>query len=204
VTAVSPLFAEFAEPSAGDPLRGEHEGRFRALLTELDRREGYVPGHSAAVCELAVRIARELGVDEGELALIAVGALLHDIGKVFIDGRVLAKPAPLSRAEWETIRLHPALGEALLQPTIHQEHVLGIVRWHHERWDGSGYPDGLGGSTIPLGARIVAAADAFSAMRESRSYRAALPLGAAVAELERTSWTQFDGTCVRALVHSLG
>lgn len=181
----------------------ELERRLRLLLDELDRREGYVRGHSVAVCELAVRVARKLGVAESELGAVAIGALMHDIGKVFIDGRVLGKPAPLSEAEWETIRLHPALGEALLTPTISQEAVLGIVRWHHERWDGSGYPDGLGGHAIPIGARIVAAADAFSAMRESRAYRAALHLDDAVDELRRTSWTQFDGSCVRALVESL-
>jgi len=116
---------------------------------------------------------------------------------------VLAKPTPLTKSEWETIRLHPALGEALLAPGLFKETVLGIVRWHHERWDGAGYPDGLGGQSIPLGARIVAAADAFSAMCESRLYRPARSLDDAAQELERTSWTQFDGLCVRALVDSL-
>jgi putative two-component system response regulator len=179
------------------------EERFRAFLDELDRKQGYVRGHSVSVCELAVRVGRALGVPEEELAQLSVGALMHDIGKVFIDGRVLGKPAPLSIAEWETMRLHPTLGEALLTPTISEETVLGVVRWHHERWDGRGYPDGLGGDAIPLGARIVAAADAFSAMRESRAYRPALELDDALDELQRTSWSQFDGTCVRALVESL-
>src|SRR5262249_57860658 len=116
-----------------------------------------------------------------------------DIGRVFIKGRVLSKPTPLSESEWETIRLHPALGEALLTANSFEEAVLGIVRWHHERWDGHGYPDGLGGHSIPLGARIVAAADAFSAMRETRPYRPALYLDDAMADLERTSWTPLHG-----------
>jgi HD-GYP domain-containing protein (c-di-GMP phosphodiesterase class II) len=150
-----------------------------------------------------VRIGRALDIGEEDLAHLAVGALMHDIGKVFIDGRVLAKPTRLTKPEWETIRLHPALGEALLAPGLFKETVLGIVRWHHERWDGAGYPDGLGGQSIPLGARIVAAADAFSAMCESRVYRPARSLDDAAQELERTSWTQFDGLCVRALVDSL-
>lgn len=190
--------------SAGDtPLVAPLEKRWRAFLDELDRRDGYVSGHSASVCELAVRIGRTLALAEAELALIATGALMHDIGKVFIQGRVLSKPTPLSESEWETIRLHPALGEALLTANSFEEAVLGIVRWHHERWDGHGYPDGLGGHSIPLGARIVAAADAFSAMRETRPYRPALYLDDAMEELERTSWTQLDGDCVGALLESL-
>ena len=128
---------------------------------------------------------------------------MHDIGKLFIDGRVLAKPTSLTEAEWEAIRIHPELGEALLGCGDCEAGILGIVRWHHERWDGGGYPDGLIGAAIPLGARIVAAADAFSAMCESRPYRPAVVPDEAVEELERTSWTHFDGSCVRALVESL-
>jgi HD-GYP domain-containing protein (c-di-GMP phosphodiesterase class II) len=179
------------------------ETRWQAFLNDLDRRDGCVAGHSENVCRLAVQIGRTLALAEAELALIAMGALMHDIGKVFIQSRVLAKPTRLSESEWETIRLHPALGEALLTANLFEDAVLGIVRWHHERWDGLGYPDGLGGAAIPLGARIVAAADAFSAMRESRPYRPALYLDDAMKELERTSWTQLDGDCVGALLESL-
>jgi HD-GYP domain-containing protein (c-di-GMP phosphodiesterase class II) len=147
-----------------------------------------------------VEVARRVGVAEDELSAIALGALMHDIGKVFIDGGVLAKPAPLSDGQWDMIRLHPALGEALLQPTVPDASVLAVVRWHHERWDGSGYPDGLGGEATPLGARIVATADAYTAMREPRPYRPALPEADALAELDRKTWTQFDGACVHALL----
>jgi HD-GYP domain-containing protein (c-di-GMP phosphodiesterase class II) len=177
--------------------------RFERFLAELDRREGYVEGHSVAVCDAAVKVARGLDVPESELVVLAVGALMHDIGKVFIDGGLLSKRGPLSEAESATIRLHPVLGEALLSPTISEPTVLEIVRWHHERWDGSGYPDGLDGPETPLCARIVATADAFIAMRETRAYRRALRLEEAVDELERLSGTQFDGTCVGALVESL-
>jgi HD-GYP domain-containing protein (c-di-GMP phosphodiesterase class II) len=179
------------------------ESRWQAFLNDLDRHDGCVAGHSENVCRLAVQVGRTLALAEAELALIAMGALMHDIGKVFIQSRVLAKPTRLSESEWETIRLHPALGEALLTANLFEDAVLGIVRWHHERWDGLGYPDGLGGAAIPLGARIVAAADAFSAMRESRPYRPALYLDDAMKELERTSWTQLDGDCVGALLESL-
>jgi cyclic di-GMP phosphodiesterase len=200
---VEPLFDGNPQPPDDASVPAEFEGRFRDFLDVLDRREGYVAGHSTAVCRLAVTIGRALGIPENELVQLAIGALMHDIGKVFIDGRVLAKPGPLSNPEWETIRLHPILGEALLSPGVFQETVRGIIRWHHERWDGAGYPDKLGGTSIPLGARIVAAADAFSAMRESRPYRPALSLEDAKNELVRTSWTHFDGACVRALVDSL-
>jgi putative nucleotidyltransferase with HDIG domain len=181
----------------------ELEGRFADFLDMLDTMEGCVSGHSMAVCELTLKTARRLGVAEQELAPLAAGALMHDIGKVFIDGRVLAKPGALSSAEWETIRLHPVLGEALLHSSSFEATVRAIVRSHHERWDGSGYPDGLDGRSIVLGARIVAAADAFRAMCESRPYRRALSRGDAARELERSSWAQFDGSCVAALLESL-
>ena len=179
------------------------EQRFRDFLDMLDRREGCVRGHSMAVSELAVKIGRALGLSDQELLHVAAGALMHDVGKVFIDSKVLAKPAPLSPPEWTTVRLHPILGEALLTSSTFEEAGLGIVRWHHERWDGGGYPDGLDGRSIPLGARIVAAADAFRAMCETRPYRHALSPADAANELEQSSWAQFDGRCVRALVESL-
>ena len=200
---MSSLAADRVESPEDMPVVPELEPRWQTFIDELERLDGCVNGHSATVCSLAVRIGRALTLGEPELALIATGAMMHDVGKVFIHGRVLAKPTPLSRSEWETIRLHPALGEALLEPSEAREGVLGIVRWHHERWDGGGYPDGLDRRAIPLGARVVATADAFSAMRETRPYRSALHLDEAVDELERTSWTQLDGDCVRALVDSL-
>jgi HD-GYP domain-containing protein (c-di-GMP phosphodiesterase class II) len=190
-------------PTEGFPLP-KLEARFRRFLDELDRSEGFVAGHSATVCKLALTMARALEVAADELPVVALGALMHDIGKVFVGGRLLSKAAPLTEVELETLRLHPLLGEALLAPTVSDRTVLGIVRWHHERWDGSGYPDGLGGSEIPLGARIVGAADAFTAMREARAYRRALGLEEAIGELQRLSGRQFDGACAEALIGSLG
>jgi HD-GYP domain-containing protein (c-di-GMP phosphodiesterase class II) len=180
------------------------DARFRRFLDELDRSEGCVAGHSATVCKLTLTMARALGVADDDLPLFALGALMHDIGKVFVGERLLSKAMPLTEAEFETLRLHPLLGEALLAPTVTNPTVLGIVRWHHERWDGAGYPDGLGGCAIPLGARIVGTADAFIAMREARPYRRALGLEEAVDELQRVSGRQFDSTCVDVLVGSFG
>jgi len=181
----------------------ELESRFSSLLAELDRCEGFVAGHSVTVCKTALRLAEELGVSMEELPSVTLGALMHDIGKVFVDGRLLSKPTPLTRAELETIRLHPQLGEALLAPTVSHTTVLGIVRWHHERWDGGGYPDGLEQTATPLGARIVAAADAFVAMRESRAYRERRSLDEALDELRRLAGIQFDPVCVEALVETV-
>jgi HD-GYP domain-containing protein (c-di-GMP phosphodiesterase class II) len=179
------------------------ESRFRRLLEELDRGEGYVSGHSAAVGRTALRLGEALGVDAGELPALTLGALMHDIGKFFVDGRLLAKEAPLTVGEREMIRLHPLLGEALLAPNLQHATVLGIVRWHHERWDGSGYPDGLAGDATPLEARIVATADAFVAMGESRTYRPPRGLEDAIAELRRLAGQQFDPECVDALLEAL-
>ncbi len=162
-----------------------------------------MPGHSLGVCKTALRLARELGVPAQELPVVALGALMHDIGKVFVGGRLLSKTAPLTEAEREMIRLHPLLGEALLAPNLADETVLGIVRWHHERWDGGGYPDGLGGDEIPLAARIVAIADAFTAMCERRPYRPARRREEALEELRRLASSQFDAGCVDTLLRSL-
>ena len=181
------------------PVRGLLRERLLALLTALEHHAGYVAGHSVSVSELAVAIGRSIGIGGDDLELVALGALVHDIGKVFIDGSVLAKRTPLSTAQWNMIRLHPTLGEALLAPTLTDPAVLAIVRSHHERWDGAGYPDGLSGEKTPLAARIVAAADAYRAMREPRAYRPPLSEDAALTELDRKSWTQFDGACVRVL-----
>ena len=179
------------------------EPRFRSFLAELDRAEGCVAGHSVTVCKTALSLARSLGVAQVELPSVALGALMHDIGKVFVAGGVLSKAQPLGDAELHMIRLHPLLGEALLEPNLSDAMVLGIIRWHHERWDGTGYPDGLSGAQIPLGARIVGAADAFTAMRESRAYRRALSLEEAVDELRALTHQQFDDDCVEALVGTL-
>jgi HD-GYP domain-containing protein (c-di-GMP phosphodiesterase class II) len=177
--------------------------RFRRLLEELDRGEGYPSGHSVAVGRTALRLGEALGVDGGELPALTLGALMHDIGKFFVDARLLAKPAPLTAAEREAIRLHPLLGEALLAPNLQHATVLGVVRWHHERWDGDGYPDGLAGEATPLSARIVATADAFVAMGEQRTYRQPRRLEDAIAELRRLAGLQFDPECVDALVEAL-
>jgi len=155
--------------------------------------------HAMAVAELSEQVALRLNVSLQVLRTVVLGALVHDVGKRQIDHRILSKPGPLDDLEWRRIRCHPSEGERLLIGVLAVE-VLAVVRSHHERWDGSGYPDALAGNEIPLGARIVAVADAHCAMLEHRPYRTALTASEAMHELERSAGTQFDPTCVRALL----
>jgi len=126
------------------------------------------------------------------------GALLHDIGKIGVPDNILRKPAALSEAEWVTMRKHPEFGARIVAGIPFLEDVARIVRHHHERWDGRGYPDGLAGEDIPLGARIFAVADSFDAMTSDRPYRRAMTIDEARAEVARCRGTQFDPTVADA------
>jgi len=168
------------------------------LAESLETREGYAGGHASRVSELSVAIGVHLGLDDDELAEIELGALLHDIGKLVVPPAILGKPAALDEVEWHAMRSHAETGERLLDP-VGLPGVLAIVRSHHERWDGGGYPDGTSAERIPLGARIVGVADAFDAIVESRPYRRGRTARAALHEIRRHAGTQFDPGCVAAL-----
>jgi len=159
--------------------------------------------HAFAVAALAIEIADELGVARDRRFTIAAGALLHDIGKLLLDQQVLCKPGPLDDDERSHIQTHAAAGAASLADDV-PETIRAVVRFHHERWDGSGYPDGICSSAIPLEARIVAVADAFQAMLEDRPYRHARTQDDAVHEVLRSAGTQFDPECVQAFVRVAG
>lgn len=180
-----------------DPLLRTAE---RQVVHRLMQTAGYPDEHAAAVAELAILMAEWLHLRAEEMRTIVLGALLHDVGKVRIDERILAKPGPLDEDEWRDVQRHPDEGERLLDGVLARE-VLAIVRSHHERWDGRGYPDALVAGEIPLGARIVAVADAYRAMLEHRPYRAAVKPSDALVEVEREAGTQFDPVCVAALMH---
>jgi putative nucleotidyltransferase with HDIG domain len=128
------------------------------------------------------------------------GALLHDIGKIGVPDQILRKPGPLSEHEWTAMRAHPDIGASIIAGIPFLEDVAIIVRAHHERWDGTGYPDRLAGRTIPLGARIFAVADSFDAMTSDRPYRRGRELSEALLEIERHRGTQFDPTVVDAFL----
>jgi putative nucleotidyltransferase with HDIG domain len=173
--------------------------RLMRLTERLARKDGDTTDHTTAVASLAVAIAAELGIDGEELRHVELGALLHDVGKLAVPDRVLKKPSRLTQLEWVAMRRHAVSGERLLIRILDLPDVLAVVRSHHERWDGAGYPDGMRGEEIPLGARIVAVADAFQAMVEPRAYRPPRPRAGSLAELIRNAGTQFDPACVDAL-----
>jgi len=181
------------------PGQGRTYLRLAGLVDRLEMKEGYAGGHASAVGAIALAIATELRLSAADRRSVELGALLHDVGKLSIPDRVLIKPGPLNELEWEAMRRHATLGERLLARIVQQPEVLAAVRSHHERWDGSGYPDGKRGEEIPLPARIVAVADAFQAMIEPRPYRAPRTQASALAEIASQSGRQFDPACVRAL-----
>ncbi len=149
-------------------------------------------GHGARVAALAEPVAVELDWDRARLRALRVAAPLHDIGKVTVPPQVLAKPGPLTLDEQEEIRRHPKAGAQLVLPLRRFREALPYILFHHERWDGGGYPAGLRGRSIPIEARILAVADAFDAMISPRPYRGPLSHAYALAEVERGAGTQFD------------
>jgi diguanylate cyclase (GGDEF)-like protein/putative nucleotidyltransferase with HDIG domain len=174
-----------------------------ALSNALEAKDGETSDHTQEVAELAVEVGAVLGLPADELRDVELGALLHDIGKIRVPESILSKPGPLSKEQWRVMRSHPEVGEQILAPMESLKDVLPIVRSSHERWDGAGYPDGLSGSEIPLGARIVAVCDAYRAMVEKRPYREALSRGEAMEELRTSSGAHFDPDCVNALLEVL-
>jgi putative nucleotidyltransferase with HDIG domain len=173
--------------------------RVARLAERLERKDASARDHNAAVSRIAVRVAQRLGLRGEALRHVELGALLHDVGKLDVPDRILGKPTGLTELEWRVMRRHAASGERLLLHILDLPDVLAIVRSHHERWDGAGYPDGMRGETIPLGARIVAVADAFRAMTEPRPYRRPRTRDDAVQEIAAGSGLQFDPDCVEAL-----
>jgi putative nucleotidyltransferase with HDIG domain len=173
--------------------------RLTELAERLETKDGDSTHHAAEVARLAVAIGTELDLGGEQLCYVEVGALLHDVGKLSIPDRILKKPSHLTQLEWTVMRRHAPSGERMLVSILDLPDVLAVVRSHHERWDGTGYPDGLEGEQIPLGARIVAVADAFQAMLERRAYRAPHAPAEALAELIMNAGSQFDPRCVDAL-----
>jgi putative two-component system response regulator len=162
----------------------EHQSVILSLATALEAKDPYTRGHSARVGELAARLAEELGMTVRECEQMRVAGLLHDIGKVGVPARLLNKPGQLTVPEFKTIMTHPVRGAQICSSLRSVRAVLPYIRHHHERFDGGGYPDGLKGDQIPLGARVLALADAFDALTSRRSYRQPLEADGALALLE--------------------
>jgi HD-GYP domain-containing protein (c-di-GMP phosphodiesterase class II) len=166
----------------------------------LEARDPYLQGHSARVTQLAEAFARLLGWHRAELEALRLGAPLHDVGKIAVDAGILCKAGPLTRAELAHIRTHPVAGARLIDGIADLLPALPYVLHHHERWDGTGYPERRAAEEIPLEARVLGVADAFDAMTSDRPYRPALAVDDALAEVDRCAGTQFDPELARVFV----
>jgi PAS domain S-box-containing protein/putative nucleotidyltransferase with HDIG domain len=163
-----------------------------SLANAVEAKDSYTGDHVQNVAHMALEVGRELGLSGAELEALHFGAILHDIGKIGIPDAILKKPAKLTAEEWSIMRQHPVIGERILAPIQHLQDAAKIVRHHHERYDGKGYPDGLCGEAIPLAARILTVVDSYSAIVDRRTYKAARSHEEAVAELRRCAASQFD------------
>jgi putative nucleotidyltransferase with HDIG domain len=182
-------------------LNDAYQGTALLLGDVVEADDSYTGEHCRGVVSLALDVARELQLDPDQQRAVEFGALLHDVGKVAVPKEIVNKAGKLTEREWAIIKTHTVEGQKMLERIGGFMGEVGqIVRSHHERWDGGGYPDGLSGEAIPIAARIVSACDAFNAMTTKRPYREAMSVSAAVAELRDHAGTQFDPRVVAALV----
>ncbi len=183
-------------------LNDAYQGTALLLGDVVEADDAYTGKHCKSVVRLALEVAEQMGLDADRKRNVEFGALLHDVGKIAVPKAIINKPGALDEREWEIIKTHTIEGQRMLEQIGGFMNEIGrIVRASHERWDGSGYPDGLSGHAIPLEARIVSACDAFNAMTTTRSYRKAMSHPAACEELERCAGSHFDPTVVRVLLN---
>lgn len=174
-------------------------GSVSALSQAIDAKDGFTRGHADRVSRIAGAIAREMGLSEREIEQIELAALLHDIGKIGVEDRILMKPSRLESDETALMRRHSIYGAAILEPSAALRPLVPLVRHHHESYDGSGYPDGLKADEIPLGSRVIIVADAYEAMTSDRIYRKAIGHERAMEQLHKYKGVQFDPKIVRVL-----
>jgi putative nucleotidyltransferase with HDIG domain len=180
-----------------------YKSTIRALAASIDAKDHYTRGHSQRVTELALSGAGSLNLSPQELEILEYAGILHDIGKIGIPDNILTKPGRLSREEFDVIRQHPGIGANIMEGIAFLEEARKLAWHHHEKYDGTGYPDGLTGNEIPLGARLLAVADAYDSMTSNRSYRDAMSGEDALSELHRCCGTQFCPVAVAAFVSGL-
>ena len=171
-----------------------------ALMSALEARDPYTQEHTSRIRDVAVGLAVAMHLQPEEKRAVKLGAILHDVGKIGIPDAILRKPEKLTDEEWVVMRAHPTIGEHMLHGVDFMTPALPIIRHHHERWDGKGYPDGLEGDQIPIGARIVAVCDSFDAITSDRPYRKARTSDEACDEILRCAGSQFDPMCAALLV----
>jgi len=175
-------------------------GTISALAAAVDAKDPYTYGHSNDVTKYAIAIAEQMSLSEVEIDTIRIAATLHDIGKIGIDGSILNKPGKLNIEERKVINRHPAIAVNILESLDFLKNAVPLILFHHERYDGNGYPSGIAGDAIPLGARIIAVADSFNAMVSERPYRKAMSFEAAIKELKDNADMQFDSNVVNAFL----
>jgi putative nucleotidyltransferase with HDIG domain len=186
-----------------EELRTNYFRTIEALATAIEAKDPYTHGHSTRVADYAIATARQLNMTDEEIETMQTAAYLHDVGKIGIPEPILTKPGKLTKEEFEIIKTHPEISARILAPVNFHGEVISIVRHHHERVDGLGYPDRIEGGLIPVQARILSVADAFDAMTSVRPYRPAITSDDAKAELLRCAGTQFDQKIVEAFLKTL-
>jgi len=187
-----------------EDLRDLSIATIRSLATAIDARDPYTRGHSEGVTRLAVQLARELGWDEADLEMLEFAALLHDVGKIAVPDAILRKPGPLTSEEWDVMHRHPYYSRQIVAPVEPLRRLTPWIYHHHERWDGTGYPDGLKGEAIPLAARIIAVADVWDALRSDRPYRKAWPEKKALEYIREQAGQHFDPQVVEVFLRVSG
>ncbi|MBM3244713.1 MAG: HD domain-containing protein [Candidatus Omnitrophica bacterium] len=184
-----------------EDLRTTYMRTIKALAQAIDARDHYTHSHSESVAKYAAAIAEELHLSAKDIELIREACELHDLGKIGVQDNILVKPSSLNEQEWAEMKKHPITGAQILEPLTFLSGVTDLIRQHHEHYDGSGYPAGLSGDDILLGARIIHLADAYEAMRSARSYRKTpLTKQEAIIEIKNYSGTQFDPKIVKAFL----
>lgn len=179
------------------------ENTILALATAIEAKDPYTEGHLDRVANYAFSLGKEIGLAPWELHLLRKAAILHDVGKIGVSESVLAKPGPLTEEEFEHVKAHTVVGEKICRPLQQNRLILQVIRHHHERYDGKGYPDGLTGEDIPMAARIMAVVDAYDALTSDRPYRGRLPKEEALQILKQEAGRQFDPRIAMAFVSTL-
>jgi putative nucleotidyltransferase with HDIG domain len=205
LTAISYLISERAKLFQKTLLA---EGELRSLSKELvlafanalDAKSPWTMGHSERVSSLSLAIAKEMQFNEDDMEMLKIGSLLHDIGKLGTYDIILEKTEPLTEKEWELIKMHPVKGADILNPVGQLRKVIPIIKYHHERFDGTGYPEGLKDQDIPLSARILCVADTFDALIADRPYKRAMEREQACAYVKQEAGTHFDPDVVKAFL----
>jgi putative nucleotidyltransferase with HDIG domain len=192
----------FLRARLDEEIKSSYVSSVRALVQAIEEKDTYTRGHSERVSNIVVQVAKVLDLPESEIEYLRFGSILHDVGKIGIPESIVRSPKQLTDAEFKIIQKHPLKGVEILQPITFIKDHMYLIRNHHERWDGRGYPDKLSGETIPLGAQIVAVADAYDAMTSSRPYRRGMPPKQAAREIRKNSGTQFSKTIADAFLEA--